>query len=159
VTPPPGSPEPRTGRGHSGQPPAEAPTTPTAPTAATPAATPKRVRVVSPRRDARRRSEKRPDAVELTEQTGLGEIYLTALLRAQLRLSLAILLGVGGLLIGLPAVFLLLPQASAATLGPVPVIWLVVGVAVYPLVLAAARLHVRQAERIERDFTDLMADR
>ena len=133
--------------------------TPTAPTAATPAATPKRVRVVSPRRDARRRSEKRPDAVELTEQTGLGEIYLTALLRAQLRLSLAILLGVGGLLIGLPAVFLLLPQASAATLGPVPVIWLVVGVAVYPLVLAAARLHVRQAERIERDFTDLMADR
>ncbi len=80
-------------------------------------------------------------------------------MRAQLRLSLAILLGVGGLLIGLPAVFLLLPQASAATLGPVPVIWLVVGVAVYPLVLAAARLHVRQAERIERDFTDLMADR
>ena len=27
----------------------------------------KRVRIVSPRRDARRRSEKRPDAVELTE--------------------------------------------------------------------------------------------
>ena len=37
-----------------------------------------------------------------------------------------------------------------------PVSWLVVGVVVYPFVYAAARLHVRQSERIERDFTDLM---
>ena len=91
---------------------------------------PKRVRITSPRRDARRRGERRSDAVELTEQTGLGEVYLTALLRAQLRLALAV--------------------------GPVPVSWLVVGVVVYPVVYAAARLHVRQSERIERDFTDLM---
>ena len=97
--------------------------------------------------------------VEFTEQSGLGEIYLTALLRAQLRLSLAILVAVGGILVGLPALFLLVPGAAAATLGPVPVIWLVAGVAVYPIVLLAARLHVRMAERIERDFTDLMAGR
>lgn len=120
---------------------------------------PKRVRVASPRRDARRRSEKRPDAFELTEQTGLGEIYLTALLRAQLRLALAILLGVGGILVGLPAAFLLLPNLVAATVGPVPVLWLVAGVGAYPLILAAARMHVHLAERIERDFTDLMAGR
>ncbi len=119
----------------------------------------KRVRIVSPRRDARRRSEKRPDAVELTEQTGLGEIYLTALLRAQLRLSIAILLAVGGVLVGLPALFLLLPEMAAATIGPAPVIWLVAGVSAYPLILLAARLHVHLAERIERDFTDLMAGR
>ncbi|MBK8468446.1 MAG: hypothetical protein IPL45_01270 [Actinomycetales bacterium] len=103
--------------------------------------------------------ERRPDAVELTEQTGLGEVYLTALLRAQLRLSLAVLLGVGGLLVGLPALFLLVPGAAAAAIGPVPVLWLVAGVGVYPIVLLASRLHVRQAERIERDFTDLMAGR
>ena len=109
------------------------------------------MRIVSPRRDARRRSEKRPDAVELTEQTGLGEIYLTALLRAQLRLSIAILLAVGGVLVGLPALFLLLPEMAAATIGPAPVIWLVAGVSASPLILLAAR--------IERDFTDLMAGR
>ncbi len=119
----------------------------------------KRVRVVSPRRDARRRSERRPDAVELTEQTGLGEIYLTALLRAQLRLSIAILLGVGGILVGLPALFLLVPELTAASVGPVPLIWIVVGVLIYPLIAGAARLHVRVAERIERDFTELMAGR
>jgi uncharacterized membrane protein len=119
----------------------------------------KRVRIVSPRRDARRRSEKRPDAVELTEQTGLGEIYLTALLRAQLRLSMATLLAVGGVLVGLPALFLLVPGVAAATVGPVPMIWLVAGVGTYPLILLAARIHVYLAERIERDFTDLMTGR
>lgn len=120
---------------------------------------PRRVRVASPRRDARRRSEKRPDAVELTEQTGLGEIYLTALLRAQLRLALAILLGVGGILVGLPAAFLIVPQLAVATVGPVPLLWVVAGVGAYPLVLGAARIHIHLAERIERDFTDLMAGR
>ena len=123
---------------------------------ADPTPPPKRVRITSPRRDARRRGERRSDAVELTEQTGLGEVYLTALLRAQLRLALAVLLGVGGLLFALPALFLLNPAVARASVGPVPVSWLVVGVVVYPVVYAAARLHVRQSERIERDFTDLM---
>lgn len=118
--------------------------------------TPKRVRITSPRRDARRRGERRSDAVELTEQTGLGEVYLTALLRAQLRLALAVLIAVGGPLVALPALFLLNPSVARAAVGPVPVSWLVVGVLVYPFVYAAARLHVRQSERIERDFTDLM---
>ena len=120
---------------------------------------PRRVRVTSPRRDARRRGERRPAAAELSEQTGLGEVYLTALLRAQLRLALAVLLGVGGLLCGLPALFLLVPEAASSRIGPVPVPWLVVGVAVYPVVLVGARIHVRQAERIERDFVDLVTRR
>ncbi|HRW19490.1 MAG TPA: hypothetical protein P5181_11660 [Dermatophilaceae bacterium] len=129
----------------------------TEPTTPRPAPTPpRRVRITSPRRGARRRAERRPGSVELTEQTGLGEVYLTALLRAQLRLSLAVLLGVVGMLAGLPAVFLLLPDARSAMVGPVPLAWVVVGVAVYPVVYAAARLHVRQAERIEREFTDLV---
>ena len=55
--------------------------------------------------------------------------------------------------------FLLLPEMAAATIGPAPVIWLVAGVSAYPLILLAARLHVHHAERIERDFTDLMAGR
>jgi uncharacterized membrane protein len=117
------------------------------------------VRVTSPRRDARRRAERRPDVVELTEQTGLGEVYLTALLRAQLRLAIAVLLGLGGLLGAVPAIFLLAPGPATASIGPVPAIWLVVGVAVYPLIYLAARIHLRQTERIEREFAELMAGR
>lgn len=120
---------------------------------------PRRVRVTSPRRDAHRRAERRPGHVDLTEQTGLGEVYFTALLRAQLRLALRVLLafaiGVGWL----PALFLLVPSASAATLGPMPVPWLVVGVLLYPAVVVAAAVHVRSAERIERDFVDLLRRR
>ncbi len=120
---------------------------------------PRRVRITSPRREARRRAPTQPGSVELTEQTGLGEVYLTGLLRAQLRLSLGVLLAVLGVLAGLPAVFLLVPGARSATVGPIPLSWLVVGVLVYPLVYAAARIHVRQAERIEREFTDLVTRR
>lgn len=124
-----------------------------------PALPPRRVRVTSPRRDARRSGEKRAPSVDLTEQTGLGEVYLTALLRAQLRLALAVLVGVGALVVAVPAVFLLVPGAASAAIGPVPLMWLVVGVGIYPCVWLAARVHVRQAERIERDFAELMSGR
>lgn len=117
---------------------------------------PKRVRITSPRRDARRRAERRPGQVDLTEQTGLGEVYLTALLRAQLRLSLRVLFAVVLLLGGLPALFLLVPAATRLTVGPIPLPYLVVGILVYPVVLLAARYHMRQAERIERDFAEMI---
>ncbi len=117
---------------------------------------PRRVRVTSPRRDARRRAERRPRQVDLSEQTGLGEVYLKGLLGAQLRLSLRVLCGVGLLLGGLPALFLLVPSAARLTVGPIPLPFLVVGILVYPVVFLAARYHVRQAERIEREFAELV---
>jgi len=117
------------------------------------------VRVTSPRRDARRRGERRPPAQELTEQTGLGEVYLSALLRAQLRLALAVLLVAAAVLGGLPLLFLTVPAVRDAHLGPVPLPWLVVGVLLYPLIVLAARAYVRGAERIEREFADLMRGR
>ncbi|MEO7058628.1 MAG: hypothetical protein ABI083_02825 [Lapillicoccus sp.] len=116
----------------------------------------RRVRVTSPRRDARRRAARRPAAQELAEQTGLGEVYLSALLRAQLRLSLAILLGMGIIVLGLPALFALVPASRDLRVGPVPLPWLAIGVLIYPLVVVAARIYVRQAERIEREFSELM---
>ena len=124
-----------------------------------PPGAPRRVRVTSPRREARRPGERRPPVQELAEQTGLGEVYLSALLRAQLRLSLAILLGVGLVVLGLPALFVLVPATLHVHVGPVPLPWLAVGVLVYPAVFVAARVYVRQAERIEREFTDLMSQR
>jgi hypothetical protein len=43
--------------------------------------------------------------------------------------------------------------------GPVTLPWLLLGVAVYPLLVAAAWWHVRAAERVERDFTDILRRR
>lgn len=117
----------------------------------------RRVRITSPRREARLRAARRPATQELAEQTGLGEVYLSALLRAQLRLSLTVLLGMGVVVLGVPAVFVLVPTTRSIEVGPVPLPWLVIGVLIYPVVVVAARIYVRQAERIEREFVDLMA--
>ncbi|GAA1902843.1 hypothetical protein [Lapillicoccus jejuensis] len=125
----------------------------------TPTPPPRRVRVTSPRRDARRRAERRPATLELAEQTGLGEVYLAALLRAQRRLAAAILLGIAVPLAGLPALFALVPATRAVHLGPVPLPWVVVGVLLYPVVVLAARIYVRQSERVEREFAELMGQR
>jgi len=116
----------------------------------------RRVRITSPRREARRPGERRPPAQELEEQTGLGEVYLSALLKAQLRLSLAILLGIAVVVLGLPTLFVLVPATRDVLIGPIPLPWLAVGVLIYPVVFVAARIYVHQAERIEREFSDLM---
>ena len=121
-----------------------------------PSGTPRRVRITSPRREARRPDERRPAAQELEEQTGLGEVYLSALLKAQLRLSIAILLGIAVVVLGLPTLFLLVPATRDIHVGPIPLPWLAIGVLIYPVVFVAARIYVHQSERIEREFSDLM---
>jgi hypothetical protein len=117
---------------------------------------PRRVRITSPRREARRPGERRPPAQELEEQTGLGEVYLSALLKAQLRLSIAILLGIAVVVLGLPTLFVLVPATRDIHVGPIPLPWLAIGVLIYPVVFIAARIYVHQSERIEREFSDLM---
>jgi hypothetical protein len=120
---------------------------------------PQRVRVTSPRMVARPRPAERSATREIDEQTDVGEVYLSALLRAQLRPGLAllavVLLGLGGL----PVLFLLLPEVAGYPVGPVTVAWLVLGVAVFPALFAAAWWHVRTAERVERDFTEILRRR
>ena len=74
----------------------------------------------------------------------------------QLRLAIRVLFGVLVVLGGLPALFLLVPAASRLYVGPLPLPYLLVGFLVYPVVFFAARYHVRQAERIERDFAELV---
>lgn len=118
---------------------------------------PHRVRVTAPQRDARRRADRPSRRSELTEQTALGEIYLAALLRAQLRLGLAVLSVAAVVLVGIPLLFLLVPQVAAVRLGPAPLPWVVVGLTLYPVAALGARFYVAQCERLERDFVDLVA--
>ncbi|GLY19206.1 hypothetical protein LWF15_31660 [Kineosporia rhizophila] len=112
--------------------------------------------MTSPRMSARQRPEARPATREIDEQTEVGEVYLNALLRSQLRPALAVLAAVLLGLGSLPLLFLLLPGVAGHRVGPVTVAWLVLGVAVFPLLFAAAWWHVRAVERAERDFTEIM---
>jgi hypothetical protein len=98
-------------------------------------------------------------AAEIDEQTRLGELYMKTLIRAQWRLSISVLASAAMMIGGLPLLFLLVPATRTLSIGPVPLPWLILGVLIYPAVWVAGRYYVRQSEQIERDFTELVAQR
>jgi hypothetical protein len=117
---------------------------------------PRRVRVVSPRTRATRAVVARPVRREIDEQTVLGDVYMRSLVRLQLRLAIGVCLILAVLLGGLPLIFVLEPELSDVDVWGIPLPWLLLGVVVYPVLVGAAWLYVRQAERNERDFSELV---
>lgn len=116
---------------------------------------PQRVRVTGP---PRRRTTATSRAGAIDTGSRLGEIYLGSLLRAQLGLA-ARVLGVLALSVGsLPLLFLLLPGLARLDVLGVPLGAIVLGVLVYPLLVALGWWYVRRAERNEQDFAELMRE-
>lgn len=120
---------------------------------------PKRVRVTSPRVVPARRTPVHVASTDIDEQTRLGELYITTLIRAQWRLSMSVLASATVMIGGLPLLFLLVPATRAVDVGPIPLPWLILGVLIYPAIWLAGRYYVRQSEQIEREFTELVARR
>ncbi len=114
-----------------------------------------RVRVTHPRRE-RPRMRPTPLAREIDQQTGLGEVYLSSLIRSQLRLSLAVLVVSLGVLAALPLLFRAVPWLTGVSVLGITLPWLILGVVVYPALLGAAWFYAHHAERVERDFVDLL---
>lgn len=117
---------------------------------------PRRVRIVSPRSRAARATAPRPVSREIGEQTIVGEVYMASLVRTQLRLAIGVLLIFAVLLGGLPLLFVLAPELRTVEVLGLPLPWLLLGVLVYPVLVAGAVFYVRQAEANERDFADLV---
>ncbi|HET9842442.1 MAG TPA: hypothetical protein VFQ01_10590 [Nocardioides sp.] len=117
-----------------------------------------RVRITSPRTLAARSRARRSNAAEIDALTRLGEVYVQSLMRAQLRLAGYVVLLLAATVGLLPVVFLVLPVDDVHLLG-VPLSWLLLGVAVYPLLLAIAWWYVRRAEKNEAAFVDLVDHR
>ncbi|MGY1718614.1 MULTISPECIES: hypothetical protein [unclassified Blastococcus] len=117
--------------------------------------TPRRVRVTSPRTGAAR-AQRVPAAREIDDQTLLGEVYVTSLLRSQLRLALLTMAALAVFVGGIPLVFWLVPDLAAVEVLAVPLPWFLLGFAVYPFLFVVGWLYVRAAERTERDFTDVL---
>ncbi|HYJ69603.1 MAG TPA: hypothetical protein VEX15_18275 [Nocardioidaceae bacterium] len=117
----------------------------------------KRIRITSPRTTAGR-----PRRVVVTEeidaQTALGEVYLRSLMRSQLRLAVGILGLVGIALGGLPLLFATAPESRRWELLGIPFPWLALGVLVYPTLIGAGWLYVRQAERTESRFAEMAGE-
>jgi putative solute:sodium symporter small subunit len=93
---------------------------------------------------------------EVAEQTEIGRELVRGLVRAQLAVSLRIA-GIALVVFGpLPALFALVPALQELRIFGVPLAWWVLGLAAYPVLYLLARLHRRQAERLERDFAELL---
>jgi len=117
---------------------------------------PQRVRVTAPRTAVRPVAGSLSPRREIDEQTGVGEVYMRSLVRAQLRLGLSVLAVAAIALGSLPLIFTAEPQLGTMRVLTVPLPWLIVGVSLYPLLLLAAWWYVRGAERAERDFAEIV---
>lgn len=116
---------------------------------------PRRVRVTRPP-SGRPRST--TVASEIDAGSPVGEVYIRSLMRAQLRLALStvlvLLLTVGSL----PVLFAVWPAARQSRLLGVPLPWILLGVAVYPVLWVLGMAYTRRAERHEALFNELVGD-
>ncbi|HET6699702.1 MAG TPA: hypothetical protein VFG88_11475 [Nocardioidaceae bacterium] len=116
---------------------------------------PRRVRVTSPRVHAGR---PRAHSVtsEIDAQTELGTVYIRSLVRSQLRLAGLVLALLAVVVGGLPLLFVLVPAVRETRLLGVPLPWVLLGAVVYPVLVGLGWFYVRQAERHERAFAELV---
>ena len=114
----------------------------------------RRIRVTSPRRVGSRAV--RTGASEIDAQTQLGELYMSSLLRSQGRLAIAVLVALGILVGGLPLLFTWVPSLADVEILGMPLPWVLLGFAVYPVMFGLGWFYVRASERTERDFTDVV---
>ena len=119
---------------------------------------PRRVRVTSPRTDATR-TRVTSVASEIDAQTRLGEVYITSLMRSQLRLAVGVLLALALTLGALPMLFHFVPAIGRVDVLGVPLAWLLLTVVASTEIIALGWLYVRQAERNEENFSDLLEGR
>jgi putative solute:sodium symporter small subunit len=93
---------------------------------------------------------------ELQEQTGLGDIYLSALMRRQLRLSvITVAIFVTALAVQ-PLVSWLWPGFADIRFLDIPLTWLLLGLGSYPLMILLALYYTRRAEDIDDEFTEIL---
>ncbi len=114
-----------------------------------------RVRVTSPLATAPRHV-RRSVREEIDESTGVGEVYMRSLIRSQLRAALTVVVTLALTVGVLPLVFLAVDAVTDRRVLGVPLPWIVLGVAVYPCLVVLGWLYVRQAERAEREFSELV---
>lgn len=113
---------------------------------------PPRVRVTAPRIPGRRATG--PAA----SGHAPSAVYVRSLIRAQLRAALVAAGAFGLLLAATTATLAFVPEVREATAGGIPIVWIVLGAAVYPVVLLVAVSFVRAVDRNERRYRSLAAD-
>jgi hypothetical protein len=102
------------------------------------------------------RPQASPAIRDLEEQTAVGIVFLGALLRRQLALSLRVAASVVVLLGSQPLLAWFWPGYTQIEVLSVPLPWIVLAVGSYPVMIACGLYYVRHAEAIDHEFSELM---
>ncbi|WP_279393009.1 MULTISPECIES: hypothetical protein [unclassified Rhodococcus (in: high G+C Gram-positive bacteria)] len=96
--------------------------------------------------------------VEVQEQTEVGDALVRSLVRAQLLLSVRLAVMTLSILFAIPLLGLGLARVTDVQLLGIGLQWIVLGVAIYPMLFGVGWMYTRRAERNEHDFIVLMDD-
>jgi putative solute:sodium symporter small subunit len=114
-----------------------------------------RVRITSPLTSASPHV-RRTVREEIDQSTVVGEVYIRSLMRSQLRTALSVVAVLMGTVGALPLAFVLSERLVRAQLLGIPLPWLLLGIGVYPVLVALGWFYVQRAARTERDFARLV---
>jgi hypothetical protein len=114
-----------------------------------------RVRVTAPR------SVRRPAAGprESVEESDAGQVFVSSLIRSQLRLALVVAGGFLLILLAFPLALWAVPGLAGSQVAGVPFDWILLGVGIYPVTVLCAWVYNRAAARNEARYRDLAEDR
>lgn len=117
---------------------------------------PERVRVTSPYTDRPRGRPRPTAAAEIDAQSDVGAVYVRGLVRAQLRLALRTTLALVVSIGLLPVLFHVAPGLGGHQVLGMPVPWVVLAFACYPVLVVVAWRYVRAAEKAEAAFVQVV---
>lgn len=100
-----------------------------------------------------------PGTADLYGQDQYAATLLSSLIRAQLGVTLSVLLPAFAVVALYPLLCVLSPAVADARVGPVPVSGLILGGGIYPPLVGLGFWYVRRAHRVERRFVELLKDR
>ncbi len=118
-----------------------------------------RVRVTAPQ-SAARIAPKRPDhSREAAEDSDVGQVFVRSLIRSQLRLAVVVASGFLLVLAAYGSMVALVPQLAQMRILGIPVNWIILGAALYPVIGLSAWLYNRSAARNEARYRDLVEEK
>ena len=128
------------------------------PTTSGPGETPRpaRIAVRAPSGTSSRSPRSVPGPDDLYQHDQYGETLLRSLMRAQLGVTVGVLLPAAAVVATYPLLSVLLPHLAQMMIGPLPLSILVLGFGIYPPFVALALIYVRRARRVEERFVHLL---
>jgi hypothetical protein len=118
-----------------------------------------RVRVTAPQ-SAARIAPKRPyHSREAAEDSVVGQVFVRSLIRSQLRLAVVVAAGFLLVLAAYGSMVALVPQLAQMRILGIPVNWIILGAALYPVIGLSAWLYNRSAARNEARYRDLVEEK